>query len=425
MEAMKRLGVLSQRGLKMRTSEEPRCLLRLMKKSHGYRQGAVALPLVTRPMIPYIGMVLTHIHAPTYTRSEPYSSLNNRGDGSAKGYKRQGRLEKHGGGDGKDKGLKNSQGPMSRQMESILRGVRLFTDGLKLLWREILVANDLRRKKGHGEVLSRAEEALLLRVPRDVAKALPLVVFFAIPVIGYLAPYLGLRYPKTLLPAQFWSLEQRKEFVAQDAHAQQIVFPVVLQHVHRIGMMPQAPSDMVPKDLSGPLKSSDISDPDTIRFECPRYLAQFLAKGGAVKLEDLSNQHLQDLSLSINPMPPMKKALLGVIPRPLLLQWLHKEASLIGLQDVRILEDMLQFKRLPEGNDAMLFCWERGLLCRVALRTHADKTINTPVEESCIMQARMTAWLSMYNQEKPLLLPATVILHAPALLREWIKSPTS
>lgn len=36
-----------------------------------------------------------------------------------------------------------------------------------------------------------------------------------VPIAGYLSPVIGLMFPKTLLPAQFWSLRQRRDYMFQ------------------------------------------------------------------------------------------------------------------------------------------------------------------------------------------------------------------
>lgn len=53
------------------------------------------------------------------------------------------------------------------------------------------------------------------QVSRDVYKAFPVLAIFAVPIVGYLGPILGVLYPKVLLPAQFWTSSQRLEYMLQ------------------------------------------------------------------------------------------------------------------------------------------------------------------------------------------------------------------
>lgn len=50
---------------------------------------------------------------------------------------------------------------------------------------------------------------------RDLAKALPVLTVFSLPIAGYLAPAIGFIFPKTLLPPQFWSSPQRLHFMLE------------------------------------------------------------------------------------------------------------------------------------------------------------------------------------------------------------------
>lgn len=53
------------------------------------------------------------------------------------------------------------------------------------------------------------------QVGRDLAKALPVLTVFSLPIAGYLAPAIGFIFPKTLLPPQFWSSPQRLHFMLE------------------------------------------------------------------------------------------------------------------------------------------------------------------------------------------------------------------
>lgn len=55
----------------------------------------------------------------------------------------------------------------------------------------------------------------LQQVGRDLAKALPVLTVFSLPIAGYLAPALGYIFPKTMLPPQFWTSPQRLRFMLE------------------------------------------------------------------------------------------------------------------------------------------------------------------------------------------------------------------
>ena len=62
---------------------------------------------------------------------------------------------------------------------------------------------------------TRRESLLLRQTPRDFIKAVPLVLFFGLPLIGSLSPLLGFQFPKQTLPPPFWKEEQIGTFLQE------------------------------------------------------------------------------------------------------------------------------------------------------------------------------------------------------------------
>jgi len=57
--------------------------------------------------------------------------------------------------------------------------------------------------------VTRAEYWHLIQTKRDLVTSLPLILWFILPTVGFLAPVLGFLYPRQLMSHQFWNHEQR------------------------------------------------------------------------------------------------------------------------------------------------------------------------------------------------------------------------
>ncbi|CAM9508757.1 unnamed protein product [Ascophyllum nodosum] len=325
----------------------------------------------------------------------------------------------------------------------VMEFLNQFMQGTKLLWKEIGLARKTLKRKKAGEPITFQEERILRQVPRDVVKALPLLVMFAVPIIGYVGPAVGFFFQKTLLPAQFWTSRQRLEFMVQDAINQEVFsFSGLLRSVAELHAPPRPNS--TPRQLRASLR-------------------WFVNEGS---LERLPRHHLRRLAEACNTMTPFKKAFARFMIKSTLVGWLRVEANAISDDDValrRLLSDGSTLElaaggvdgdnegnmciligkevKLPPAEVAVL-CWERGLLrsqhlpvgernlTRRAMDGHFSKA------EIMAMLQSLQDWLSLYDEagtssaltasqsssecyhrEGFRVIPPSMILHAPALLR--------
>ncbi|RHZ24669.1 hypothetical protein DYB37_002691 [Aphanomyces astaci] len=108
-----------------------------------------------------------------------------------------------------------------------------FTFGAKELVRENREAWASRAKlqTTPGVVLTRREMFVLRQAPRDLLKSLPLLIAFAVPIAGYLAPVMGYFYPKWTLPWQFWTPTQKAQFFEDDVRQKESFYKDISQLV--------------------------------------------------------------------------------------------------------------------------------------------------------------------------------------------------
>ncbi|CAM9951857.1 unnamed protein product, partial [Hapterophycus canaliculatus] len=189
------------------------------------------------------------------------------------------------------------------------------------------------------------------KVGRDLAKALPVLTVFSLPLGGSLAPAIGFIFPKTLLPPQFWSSPQRLHFMLEDAMKQEVSsFPKLLQHLAMLASSPRPNSS--PRQL--------------------RFSTGWFWKDGC--LENLTREHLLRLVKACNTVPPFKKVTARFALRSWLVSWLSKEAASISNDDMALRKQFFSDASENEtkqeegpglkltGTEVLMLCWERGLL---------------------------------------------------------------
>ncbi|CAM9679305.1 unnamed protein product [Ectocarpus fasciculatus] len=249
----------------------------------------------------------------------------------------------------------NSRKLVAAKKKSVRRSVKeliaQFTKGTKVLWLDFKGSRQTKAKKRAGQVLTFQENRQLRQVGRDLAKALPVLTVFSLPIAGYLAPALGYIFPKTMLPPQFWTSPQRLRFMLEDAKKQEVSsFPKLLQH---LAMMASSPRPN--------------SSPGQLQFS-----ATWFWKEGS--LDRLSREHLLQLIKSCNTVPPLKRATARFAPKSSLVSWLTTEATSISNDDLALRKQIYEEAKArlsgqEEGSklnltapEVLLLCWERGLL---------------------------------------------------------------
>ncbi|GAB9464671.1 putative receptor ccr1 [Globisporangium polare] len=271
--------------------------------------------------------------------------------------------------------------------QKLQKWMQPFVQGSKELFLENKQAWQIRSrvKSGGKDVqLSRREMMVLRQAHRDLVKSLPLLAFFAIPLVGYAAPLIGYQFPKQLLPWQFWRPDQKTEFFRQDAEAKAAFYPELVKLLTQMDN-----KDKVLKELVA-------SNPAQVREFIP-----FFDTEGPAHLSKLSSTHTQALSRSVALFPAFS-ALTQFIPTTYLKQHLAKHADELRVDDLMLLKEGIDALSLSELEFA---CEERGIV-----GGYGD------IEA---LRSALREWLTLYDTDHAdaQKLPASLLLHAPALVR--------
>ncbi|CAM9162494.1 unnamed protein product [Phaeothamnion confervicola] len=295
-----------------------------------------------------------------------------------------------------------------------------FTRGCGILWDDVMWARKVSMQLKAGEDVPPLDRRRLKQVHLDLARSAPAVAFFAVPIAGYLSPILALRYPKQLLSRQFWLPEHRRDFLRWDLEYAQLwqrqlrvlAGPALL--VERAnarkygeaaarGASAGAAGEQWPERLSAEqLRSTD---------------AIFRDNGGALGLDALGRAHLLALTRSWPLLLPLTRAVLPLLPAPLLARFCRRLA-------LRVLEDDALL--LAAGGAAALSGDDLRQAC-------ADRGLTADLQDEESMRRRLDRWLAAHlragdrgdggeagagesTDGSGRAVPASAVLHAPAIL---------
>lgn len=275
--------------------------------------------------------------------------------------------------------------------QKLQKWMQPFVHGSKALFLENKQAWQIRsRVKAGGKdaQLTRQEMMVLRQAHRDLVKSLPLLAFFAIPLVGYAAPLIGYQFPKQLLPWQFWRPDQKTEFFRADAEAKAAFYPELVKLLTQM--------DNKDKMLKELLASKEGLNPAQVSEFSP-----FFGTEGPAHLSKLSSKHVHTLTRAVA-LYPAFSALTQYIPAAYLQQHLAKHANELRVDDLMLLKEGIDALSLSELEFA---CEERGIV-----GGYGD------IEA---LRSALREWLTLYDTDhtdaKPL--PASLLLHAPALVR--------
>ncbi|TYZ61342.1 hypothetical protein PybrP1_009707 [[Pythium] brassicae (nom. inval.)] len=266
-----------------------------------------------------------------------------------------------------------------------------FARGSKELYLENKRAWELRSRlraaDGKGVVLSRQEMMVLRQAHRDLLKSLPLLAFFAVPLVGYAAPLLGYQFPKQLLPWQFWRPEQKTAFFSEDARAKAAFYPALVQLLEQMDAKDRALRELLAHEGLNPAQVGE--------------LAPFFGPSGPARLDALSAAHVRTLTRA-QALFPAFAALTQLLPAAYLLERLAKRADELFVDDQMLLKEGIEPLSLSELEFA---CFERGIV-----GGYGD------IEA---LRGALREWLAIYDTDHPdaSQLPPSLLLHAPALVR--------
>lgn len=277
-------------------------------------------------------------------------------------------------------------------LQKLNKWLQPFARGSKELFLENKRAWQLRARlrESKGEVtLSRQEMMVLRQAHRDLLKSLPLLAFFAVPLVGYAAPLVGYQFPKQLLPWQFWRPEQRTAFFREDAHARAAFYPALVQLLEQI--------DRKDKVLQELLATKDGLNPAQVGELAPF----FDGNGGPARLDALSAKHVHVLTRSLALFPAFS-ALTHLLPTSYLLDRLTKRADELYVDDQMLLKEGIDALSLSELEFA---CVDRGIVGGYG--------------DIDALRGALRDWLAIYDTDHPEAppLPPSLLLHAPALVR--------
>ncbi|RHY26755.1 hypothetical protein DYB32_008804, partial [Aphanomyces invadans] len=229
-----------------------------------------------------------------------------------------------------------------------------FTFGAKELIRENREAWASRSKlqATPGMVLTRREMFVLRQAPRDLLKSLPLLIAFAVPIVGYFAPVVGYYYPKVALPWQFWTPAQKVQFFEQDVRQKEAFYKDISQLVASLDttntfLRDAAASYTTDTGNDGKEKM----DPKTL----PEFRDLFTSPAA---LKSLSTIHLNLLVQATSASPFVK--VYKYLPKSSVVQRLEKRATEITVDDHLLLQDgVVDALSLDE---LVFACEERGLV---------------------------------------------------------------
>lgn len=276
--------------------------------------------------------------------------------------------------------------------QKLQKWMQPFVHGSKELFLENKQAWQVRsrlKQSGGDAVLTRQEMMVLRQAHRDLVKSLPLLVFFAIPLVGYAAPLVGYQFPKQLLPWQFWRPDQKTAFFREDAEAKAAFYPALVKLLIQIDN-----KDKVLKELLATSNGGDGLNPAQATELAPFF-------DGPAALAALSSKHVHALTRSVALFPAFS-ALTQFIPTSYLTQHLAKRADELRVDDMMLLKEGIDALSLSELEFA---CVERGIVSG-----YGDiEALRTALRE----------WLAMYDTDHADApeLPASLLLHAPALVR--------
>jgi hypothetical protein len=302
--------------------------------------------------------------------------------------------------------------------QKLQKWLQPFVAGSKAMYQENKQAWAIRRRlkqdpSGADDQLSRREMMVLRQAHRDLLKSLPLLAFFCVPLAGYAAPVVGYRFPKQLLPWQFWRADQKTQFLREHAEAKAAHHPALVKLLlrlddrdsHTLERMISAAAEDQPDKSSPALPPAQVAE-----------LEPFFA--GPAALPRLPAAHVRTLarasivSLAYAP-PALANVVLALTPSATLAARLEKRADELRVDDSLLRKEGIDELSLSELEFA---CVERGLVAQ-----YGD------IED---LRAALREWLAMYEDEAlagrdaasdaegdAAPLPVSLLLHAPALAR--------
>lgn len=299
--------------------------------------------------------------------------------------------------------------------QKLQKWLQPFVAGSKAMYAENKQAWGIRqqlRASPGASAVTRRDMMVLRQAHRDLLKSLPLLAFFCVPLAGYAAPVIGYRFPKQLLPWQFWRPDQKTQFLREHAEAKASAHPALVdlllklddKHAHTLGAMVATGREHEPDRTKPALLPAQVAE-----------LAPFFE--GPAAIQQLPAAHVRALAratvvaLAYTP-PVLASAILALAPSDMLVARLEKRADELRVDDELLLKEGIDDLSLSELEFA---CVERGLIAQYG--------------DIADLRAALVEWLAMYEDEaltgpddsskskSSASLPASLLLHAPALAR--------
>ncbi|DAZ99956.1 TPA: hypothetical protein N0F65_008763 [Lagenidium giganteum] len=284
---------------------------------------------------------------------------------------------------------------LQKWLQPFVQGSRAMYHENKQAWhvRAKLKQHQQTATTGVSAVLTRQEMMILRQAHRDLLKALPLLAFFCVPLVGYAAPVIGYAFPKQLLPWQFWRPDQKTQFFSEDAQAKAAHYPELRKLLLQMDRKQHNVEEMLARNGHEGLNPAEVGE-----------LVPFFDRNGPAFLDTLPRHHLHVLSQSIALMPAFSW-LVRLFPKNMVQQYLERRADELRVDDLMLLREGIDGLSLSELEFA---CEERGIV--------------TGYGNIDALRGALREWLSMYDTDHvdaaaPQCFPSSLLLHAPALGR--------
>lgn len=109
---------------------------------------------------------------------------------------------------------------LEKNFPSAMKVYRVFFEGVKEFFADMKRYLKITRIVSFKGIksLNRQELELYMKMPRDMFKMAPTLIFSALPMVGYAVFPLAFMYPRVLLTSHFWNYRQKLEFQHMEFH---------------------------------------------------------------------------------------------------------------------------------------------------------------------------------------------------------------
>jgi len=173
--------------------------------------------------------------------------------------------------------------------------------GVKQIYKDAILSNELHQKRRLGEVLTLNALELIRTSRLNVLYCTPILIF-CVPIVGYVTPLFWLVFPE-MLPTVLWDAKFFKKLVLRDAlRKKELIktFPQTLRDINKKNISDNKVSQEVGDKLDAIITNAENKQPATQQeiLDCADAL-------NAISLTDLSLSQLFAISMSMRQAQPI------------------------------------------------------------------------------------------------------------------------